>query len=547
MQRYLQHLCEGADRRTKSFLQAQVLDPNSLQYGGIRGDIWEAKPTIYALATALAAYLNPGCSHFESRELLRAMKLAAAFVERTQRDDGSFDYPSCNFHSAPDTSFCFKRLIAGYRLMTGAGAARPELEELRDCFRRILRRALPAIRDGGFHTPNHRWAIAAALLQGANLFAQEEAFAESLRARAGQYLAEGIDCDEDGEYAERSAGNYNAVVNNAMLALWQETGNDFYLDCVRRNLTMMLDYIDPDGYVFTQNSTRQDLGRKDRPDLYFYQYLAVCSHEPNEAFDAAAHEIIRSNRARGDLAPDCLHILMNHPEMMSHVFSGCGFPSEYHRFFPHSGVLRVARPAYSYTVLRGKSDFLYVKRGALMLCVRLGESLCETRNFVPAQMEVQGDVCTLSGEAQGWYYQPFDEPPATSDWWEMDQSARKKKIACALHTQVRIVEREDGLDLELEAKGLDRLPLRLELWLPQGVKLSHEAFAVTPPAGAELLLRAGELEIRRGADVLRVGPGFGEHAFGGHYSGEERNLQGVTVYCNAYTPAERSFSIRVGT
>ena len=71
---------------------------------------------------------------------------------------------------------------------------------------------------------------------------------------------------------------------------------------------------------------------------------------------------------------------------------------------------------------------------------------------------MQGNACTLSGEAQGWYYQPFDEPPATADWWEMDQSARKKKIACTLHTRVRIVEREDGLDLALEAKGLDRLP-----------------------------------------------------------------------------------------
>ena len=96
-------------------------------------------------------------------------------------------------------------------------------------------------------------------------------------------------------------------------------------------------------------------------------------------------------------------------------------------------------------------------------------------------------------------------------------------------------------------KDLTGFPSAWSSGCPQGVKLSHEAFAVTPPAGAELLLRAGELEIRRGADVLRVGPGFGEHEFGGHYSGEERNLQGVTVYCNAYTPAERSFSIRVGT
>ena len=45
----------------------------------------------------------------------------------------------------------------------------------------------------------------------------------------GSILRRGIDCDEDGEYAERSAGNYNAVVNNAMLALWQETEMIFTL------------------------------------------------------------------------------------------------------------------------------------------------------------------------------------------------------------------------------------------------------------------------------------------------------------------------------
>ena len=97
MQRYLQHLCEGADRRTKSFLQAQVLDPNSLQYGGIRGDIWEAKPTVYALATALAAYLNPGCSHFESGELLRAMKLAAALWSAPSGTTGALTIPPAIF------------------------------------------------------------------------------------------------------------------------------------------------------------------------------------------------------------------------------------------------------------------------------------------------------------------------------------------------------------------------------------------------------------------------------------------------------------------
>lgn len=214
MERYLPHLIRGAEQRTRDFLTAQVCDPASPLDGGIRGEIREAKPTVYALATAMACYLHPQSALYRQEALLRA---------------------------------------------------------------------LFGIRDGGFHTPNHRWTIAAALMQGANLFREEEDFAESLRARAAQYLAEGIDGDEDGEYAERSSGNYNAVVNNSMLALWQETGDDAYLGYVRRNLQMMLTYIDPDGLVFTQNSTRQDLGRRDRPDRYFYQYLAVCSHEENAA------------------------------------------------------------------------------------------------------------------------------------------------------------------------------------------------------------------------------------------------------------------------
>ena len=54
------------------------------------------------------------------------------------------------------------------------------------------------------------------------------------RNRRARYLAEGIDGDEDGEYAERSTGNYNAVVNNAMMALFRETGDESYLGYVRR-------------------------------------------------------------------------------------------------------------------------------------------------------------------------------------------------------------------------------------------------------------------------------------------------------------------------
>ena len=70
----------------------------------------------------------------------------------------------------------------------------------------IVRRAAEGLLQGGFHTPNHRWAIASNLLECADFFGSSE-----LAEAAKVYLREGSDCNEDGEYAERSAGGYNRM------------------------------------------------------------------------------------------------------------------------------------------------------------------------------------------------------------------------------------------------------------------------------------------------------------------------------------------------
>ena len=546
MERYMAHLLKGAEYRTRQFMGSQVKNPASLQYGGIKGDIWEAKPTIYALASALAVYFHEDSCFYKSKELYQAVDLALDFIARTQREDGSFDYPSCNFKSAADTSFCFKRLIAAYRLLVKYGNPADEaITVLKEKYLTIMHKALDAIREGGFHTPNHRWGITAALLQGSNLFATEKEFAAGLKNRAEQYLEEGIDGDEDGEYAERSTGNYNAVVNNAMMAMYQETGNEAFLGYVERNLSMMLTYMDPDDTIFTQNSTRQDQGKLEYADKYFYQYLYMCSRERNPAFDGAAHKIIKDNMERGDLAPDCLHIVMNHDEMMGYHFEEYGFLEEYRKFFRHAGVLRVRKPSYTYTVLNGKSAFLYFKSKGTTLCVKIGESCCDIRNFIPQTIEELPDGCRLEAEAQSWYYLPFKEKQDTSDWWKMDQSKREKLISSRLKTTLEIREKEQGLELNLKAEGLDRLPLRLEICIPAGVSIEHPAFALEAGAGESMILKDGYLEIHDGLTTMEIGPGFGEHSFKGHYSGEEINSAGYTVYANGYTPLEKHFSLMV--
>lgn len=546
MERYMAHLLKGAEYRTKQFMGSQVGDPASLQYGGIKGDIWEAKPTIYALTSALAVYFHKDSCFYKNEQLYAAVNLALDFIERTQREDGSFDYPSCNFKSAADTSFCFKRLIAAYRLLVKYGDSSDEaITVLKEKYLTIMHKALDAIREGGFHTPNHRWGIAAALLQGSNLFAEEDGFAAGLKAWADQYLAEGIDGDEDGEYAERSTGNYNAVVNNAMMAMYQETGDEAFLGYVERNLSMMLTYMDPDDTIFTQNSTRQDQGKLEYADKYFYQYLYMCSREHCPAFDGAAHKIIKDNMERGDLAPDCLHIVMNHDEMMGYHFKEYGFLEEYRKFFRHAGVLRVRKPSYTYTVLNGKSAFLYFKSQGTMLCVKIGESCCDIRNFIPQTIEELPDGCRLEAEAESWYYLPFKEKQDTSDWWKMDQTKREKLISSRLKTTLEIREKDQGLELHLKAEGLDRLPLRLEIFIPAGVTLEHPAFALEAAAGEGMILKDGYLEVHDGSVTMELGPGFGEHSFKGHYSGEEINSAGYTVYANGYTPLEKHFSLMV--
>lgn len=546
MERYMAHLLKGAEYRTKQFMGSQVGDPASLQYGGIKGDIWEAKPTIYALTSALAVYFHKDSCFYKNEQLYAAVNLALDFIERTQREDGSFDYPSCNFKSAADTSFCFKRLIAAYRLLVKYGNSSDEaITVLKEKYLTIMHKALDAIREGGFHTPNHRWGIAAALLQGSNLFAEEDGFAAGLKARADQYLAEGIDGDEDGEYAERSTGNYNAVVNNAMMAMYQETGDEAFLGYVERNLSMMLTYMDPDDTIFTQNSTRQDQGKLEYADKYFYQYLYMCSREHCPAFDGAAHKIIKDNMERGDLAPDCLHIVMNHDEMMGYHFKEYGFLEEYRKFFRHAGVLRVRKPSYTYTVLNGKSAFLYFKSQGTMLCVKIGESCCDIRNFIPQTIEELPDGCRLEAEAESWYYLPFKEKQDTSDWWKMDQTKREKLISSRLKATLEIREKDQGLELHLKAEGLDRLPLRLEICIPAGVTLEHPAFALEAAAGEGMILKDGYLEVHDGSVTMEIGPGFGEHSFKGHYSGEEINSAGYTVYANGYTPLEKHFSLMV--
>ena len=555
MKRYIDYLIRSEEHRVDEMLFLQIKDKNDLCYGLMRGDVIEAKPTIYMMATALALYLNSRSRYYKSEKLMEALQLAADGVARVQRKSGYIDYPCCNFFSAPDTSFCYKRLNDGYRLMKKYQDV-ADTTILQKKYLAIMRMAAEAIRDGGFHTPNHRWGICAALMQAAKLFADDTEFAKSLMDRTVLYLQEGIDGNSEGEYAERSTGNYNAVVNNAMMAMYQCSKDVNYLGYVERNLNMMMYYIEPNDMVFTQNSTRQDQGEEIFMDKYLYQYLYLLAYdgtdgfikltpEEHARFDGAAHQIIKGCAETGRQAPNCLHLLMIYDKTLDYTFENCGFLKTYHKLFKEAGVLRVKKENYSYTVMKNRSAFLYFNVNGLEAYLKIGESYCEIRNFVPDEMDVQEGKTVLSHTARGWYYLPWKENQNTRDWWQMDHKKRDLMITSDLHIQVVITELADGLEISVDTDGLERLPLRMELCVPSQTTLENDHFCMETVAGKSMVLSDDYVTMTKGLTSIEFGPGACEHHFKGHYSGEEVNADGYTIYCNTYTPTKRVYTLKV--
>lgn len=566
MKRYWQHIVNSTEKRVEDFLKLQVNDRSRADYGRIDSDVVEGKFTIYQLTNALCVYFCKESRYYKDAAILEAVKRGIGFIEKWQREDGSLDYPTCNFYSAPDTAFCFRRLYGAWEILRKYGGTAEE-KELQDRYLVLLLKCVPIMLYGGFHTPNHRWAVTAALLCLVKLVGENGELALSvanlkewmsdgeepvqsadeliacLRKRAGQYLAEGIDGDEDGEYAERSTGNYNAVVDKSLILAYEMSGDESFLGFVERNLTAMLYYIDGDDTIFTQNSTRQDHGNAPYPDKYFYLYTYMAEKTGSELFDAAAHKIIRDNMDRADITEDFMYIFMMYDYLKDYEFKGYGFLPEYRKYFKGSQVLRVKKPGYVYSILNNKASFLFVKFGSLPIGMRIGEAYCDIRNFVPAQLEETEEGCVMKATAGGWYYQPFAEAQGTSDWWKMDHKKRDLLYTSKVDTTVTVKELENGLEVTVKTEGLSGLPLRVELDVPAESVLESDTFCLTAGRGESMILRGGYVTLKNGTQRIVIGPGYGTHSFKGHYSGEEKNEAGYSIFLNDYTPYERTFRI----
>ncbi|MCX7657678.1 MAG: hypothetical protein N2Z57_03260 [Oscillospiraceae bacterium] len=514
MEDYLKKIVADAEFRAENFIMNQILDSGSKEFGGFAKDmdIVQPKTTIYGVTTLISLYNFKSSRFYLNDEVFKRINIALDYIVRFQREDGTFDYLSCNFYSAPDTAFCVKRLLPSFFYLQ-KHLDIPENEGFLEKITAIIERAADGIAKGGFHTPNHRWAIASVLMACANIFGKEE-----YRQKANLYLNEGIDCNEYGEYSERSSGNYNRINDEAMIILYEQTGETKYLDYAKRNLEMMFYYFEPDGSIFTKNSTRYDKSRKFYPRDYYFDYLYVGFLQKNNQFLSAAAKIMEDVIKRGDLAPDCLNLLLNHEELINLLKSDAdfspAFPDRYSFFNPDSGIFRVRKDKFSYSVLAKNPYFLYFQVGELSIGACLNINFFEHHEFIPEKIERMSSGVKVYSKFKGWFYCPFNEKPQETDWWKMDHDKRGKIDGPVLDIDAEIKETEDGIDLHLSIDGCDRIPFAIEFSVDSNdFLIKTQSFIHKPVLGSMLVIKEGYAEISKGCSIMKIGPSFGEHFF----------------------------------
>lgn len=543
MRAHYERMVRGIEDKAVQAMAAQVLDEHSPYRGAVAqpDGVFQAKSTMYAVASLVTAYCNQDSRFYHDARVLTRAELGMDYVDSVQHENGLFDYVTCNFFSAPDTAFCILAWVPHLKYLMGRNDLTVEEERICDRMMHTVHAGGRGLLEGGFHTPNHRWAIASLLACCGKLFHEDD-----LIQAAQIYLNEGMDCNADGEYAEKSAGNYNQVNNDAMLLLSESLDNPAYEQNVLRNLRMMLTYWEPDDSVFTANSTRFDKDRLVYPSAYYFEYLDMGIRYNVPEFIAMANYIMDIADRKHLAPPDYLIEYMNHPGYIEVESDLCGTPKEYAAYYPESGIARVRRGDYTYTVMGGKSNFLYVHNGSIKLAVKIGGSFCEHRAFKAETMTCdENGAFHLHQTMRGWYYLPFREKPATSDWWKMDNASREKKLGPDMDIDVTVREVEDGLEVSMCTSGVSGAPWRVELAFSGIARISNPHMTM-PICGDEVLvLRDSDFVVSNGSSAMEVGPAFGVHHFTeGKEDSEAKTPGAATVYLTDYTPFERTIRIR---
>jgi hypothetical protein len=524
----LQSALDKSNAAVESLLKDQITDPANPWRGMIKNSYGIPVPaTMAGMAdTFTSALLHKQSKFYKSAEVFNRLKLSQECLMKHLSPGGFIDNLDTNFNSPADTAFAVRAAARGLLLAKQAGD-----REIYQVVEPFVKKASDGLTVGGIHTPNHRWVLCAALAQ-ANEIIPNPAYVR----RIDQWLAEGIDIDEDGQYTERSVGGYNPITDSAFIAVAEKLKRPELFDPVRKNLESLLYLINPSDELVTDFSRRQDQYTRVTTERYFNELHYMAWHDKNEVYAglAAPYQTTSLSLTQSMLYPWTLEPLKGKPA-----------PDNYRKEFKHNKFTRIRRGNHAATVFyNGSSRVASFQKGeAVIQAVRFISAFFGKAQFKADTFSLDGDVIRMSQRLDGPYYQPFTPTRVIdSEMWDSTQKLRPRTEVALYEQGAEFREAQGGYDLRIYAKGTNHVPVTVEIAFREGGTLE----GVVPVEGHAdaFLLKSGTARYRFKKDVITVTPGLAEHQWTRNMRYIEPKLPGPTLFLTGFAPFDHTIRFR---
>jgi hypothetical protein len=535
---HYRHILRQTEAGVPRITAQQVQDTGDREYGGFRPEEQGYAEPGVSIAQAfrlITLYTCRDSVYYHDDVILDRVKLFLEFCLRKQHADGTIDLMTTNFHCAATMAFSIQNAAPAYDLLVRDKT--PAAEEARDLLYQYIERGGEGMRTGGFHTPNHRWVMASALSLVYRITGDKR-----LKEEALAYLREGIDCNEYGEYTERSVGVYNHIVNRSLIITARELNQPELLAPVRRNLDTLIYYIEPDDSLYTLTSRRQDYGTRVFPGQYYDNFL--CLADDNSRYPWMADYIFRSGLSRGN-TPGGLHHFLLQPGLKEKEYTATRPEFSYCHYNPVTGFVRTREGNQTVSILSKNTLFLKYQKGGIALHARFAGTFFGTKGRFAADEITPGDRGYVLRYHSRWgYIRPLNEAPPTTVWEDIDLSAREKVNLQDYIIEMNIEPRNTGVGLCIRGEGTPQVLCKLELIITPGGILHGEGLSVRGVPGGSAVFSGQQVSYHLKGDSLTLIGGSSAHSYTENMrGGEPQDTGSFTLYLTFRTPFTHTLEI----
>ena len=523
------------DEQVSKILQLQNLDKTSKYFGGVCDNwkIYNPHSTAGLIKTLSISYSADKSKFYRDQALIEPMVQAANYLLKIQHSDGTIDLLSTNFHSTPDTAFVVEPIWLSYHLIKHDENA----TQLLDLLKEFMLKAGETFIAGGIHTPNHRWVVSMALAMLNHTFTDER-----YKNRISEWLREGIDMDEDGQYEEKSTYIYTPLTNRCLMNIALLDNRPELWEYVDKNLEMMMYYVHPNGEVATEASGRQDQFQAGFMEHYYLPYKMAATRGKRKPEFWAMVSLIEKTVPEKLLT--YLPYFMINPLISTdfHKKEGGTVPDNYVREFRGSNLVRIRRGNIDATILGNNPTFLTVSKGnAVLASVRLASAFFGRGQFKSKIVEKLGDSFILKWEFHWGYFQPLPEnqKPNYEIPFDEDRKRRRQSERQSLIAQVTISENKGIFILDFELEGTENVPLAIEFAFRKGGKLTGVETLDEP---GTFLFKGDLAKNSFENDTIEFGPGLSKHEWTAIRGGLPKP-DGECVYITGFTPFKHKLKI----